>query len=51
VCAILAAGIGAALIPILPWWAELIYYTVAGVIWGLPLKPLFGWMNGAGARD
>ncbi len=46
VYAILAAGLGAMLIPILPWWAELIYYAVAGIVWVLPLKPLFGWMNG-----
>lgn len=28
-----------------PWWAQLLFYLVAGVIWIAPLKPLFGWMN------
>lgn len=28
-----------------PRWAQLIFFAVAGVIWVLPLKPLFGWMN------
>jgi hypothetical protein len=40
-----AATLGTALAPALPAWGELVYYAVAGVIWILPLKPLFGWMN------
>jgi len=40
-----AAALGAFLLPILPGWAELIYFVVAGVVWVFPLKPLFGWMN------
>lgn len=40
-----AAALGAVLLPILPGWAELIYFVVAGVVWVFPLKPLFGWMN------
>jgi len=24
---------------------RLIFYTAAGVLWGLPLIPLIGWMN------
>lgn len=40
-----AAGVGVLLAPMLPTWAELIYYAIAGVIWVFPLKPLFGWMN------
>jgi hypothetical protein len=43
--AALAASLGAALAPALPNWAELAYYAVAGVVWILPLKPLFAWMN------
>jgi hypothetical protein len=43
--ALLAAGVGVTLAPILPTWAELLYYAVAGIIWIFPLKPLFGWMN------
>lgn len=43
--AVLAASLGVTLAPILPTWAELVFYAVAGVIWIFPLKPLFGWMN------
>lgn len=43
--AVLAASVGAALMPVLPFWAELVFYVVAGVIWVFPLKPLFAWMN------
>ena len=28
-----------------PWWVTLLFFAVAGTIWVLPLKPLFGWMN------
>ena len=45
VYALIAAGVGVALAPLLPTWAELIYYAVAGIVWIFPLKPLFGWMN------
>lgn len=45
VYALIAAGVGVALAPVLPTWAELIYYAIAGIIWIFPLKPLFGWMN------
>ncbi len=45
--ALIAAGVGVALAPLLPTWAELIYYAVAGIIWIFPLKPLFGWINRA----
>ncbi len=27
---------------------QLLYYAVAGTAWGLPLKPLFTWMNARG---
>lgn len=45
--AVLAASLGVALAPLLPTWAELAFYAVAGVGWVIPLKPLFGWMNRA----
>lgn len=43
-----AAALGGYLLPLLPVWAELIYFVVAGVAWVIPLKPLFGWMNRGG---
>lgn len=27
------------------WWAELAYYVVVGIVWGLPVIPLIIWMN------
>ncbi|HVI32936.1 DUF2842 domain-containing protein [Phenylobacterium sp.] len=27
------------------WAAQLAYYLVAGVLWGVPVLPLFRWMN------
>jgi hypothetical protein len=27
------------------WYAQLIYYVVAGTAWGLPIIPLITWMN------
>jgi hypothetical protein len=27
------------------WLPEVIYYGLAGVLWGVPLFPLIGWMN------
>jgi len=45
VYAIAAASLGAALLSALPPWGQLVYYAVAGVVWILPLKPLFAWMN------
>lgn len=46
VYAAIAAGIGTMLSPHLPWWGELAYYAIAGVVWIVPLKPLFAWMRG-----
>lgn len=43
-----AATLGAVLLPRLPFWGELIFYAVAGIIWIFPLKPVFGWMNRGG---
>jgi hypothetical protein len=27
------------------WLARLVYYALAGTLWGLPLFPLIRWMN------
>jgi hypothetical protein len=27
------------------WYFEVIYYGLAGVLWGVPLLPLITWMN------
>ena len=27
------------------WWAELPFYLVVGMAWGLPIIPLISWMN------
>ena len=40
-----AATLGAMLQPLLPFWAELLFYSVAGVAWVIPLRPLFTWMT------
>jgi len=45
VYAALAAGIGVWLASLIPAWAQLVYYAIAGIVWIFPLKPLFGWMN------
>ncbi|MBL8545349.1 MAG: DUF2842 domain-containing protein [Hyphomonadaceae bacterium] len=45
VYAVLAASLGVALVPLIPTWAQLIFYAIAGVVWIFPLKPLFAWMN------
>jgi hypothetical protein len=42
---LLAASLGVALFPLLPVWAQLIYYAIAGIVWIFPLKPLFAWIN------
>jgi len=36
---------GSSLIGGTPWPAQALFYTVAGVIWILPLKPLLRWME------
>ena len=46
VFALFAASLGVALIPLIPAWAQLIFYAIAGIVWIFPLKPLFAWMNG-----
>jgi membrane protein implicated in regulation of membrane protease activity len=40
-----AAALGTVLVTTWPGWAQLLYFAVAGIVWILPLKPLFGWMN------
>ena len=42
---VLAATLGVWLLPLIPTWAQLMFYAIAGVVWIFPLKPLFGWMN------
>lgn len=41
----LATTFGAWLLARAPGWAALPYFVAAGLVWVLPLKPLFGWMN------
>lgn len=42
---VLATSLGVALVPLIPTWAQLIFYAVAGIVWIFPLKPLFAWIN------
>jgi membrane protein implicated in regulation of membrane protease activity len=42
---VLAASVGVALVPLIPTWAQLVFYALAGIVWIFPLKPLFAWMN------
>ncbi len=41
---VLAASLGGKLAAA-PWWAQALYFAAAGVLWALPLKPLFNWMG------
>jgi hypothetical protein len=27
------------------WWVHLVFYGLAGSLWGVPLFPLISWMN------
>jgi len=27
------------------WWAQMIFFVAAGLLWGVPLIPLLTWMN------
>lgn len=47
--ALIASGV-LAMIERPPFWAELALYVFLGIVWILPLKPLFKWM-GRGAPD
>jgi hypothetical protein len=40
-----AATLGTYLLARAPNWIALIYFVGAGIVWVLPLKPLFAWMN------
>ncbi len=42
---VLAATLGAVLLPMLPMWAAFAFYLTAGIVWIFPLRPLFRWMN------
>jgi hypothetical protein len=42
--AVLVAN-GAELLAGLPWPVHALYFTVAGIVWILPLKPLLQWME------
>lgn len=35
----------------LPWPVHVVYYTAAGIVWILPLKPLLRWMETGRWRD
>ncbi len=50
VWAVLVAS-AASLIEDLPWPVHAIYYTVAGIVWILPLKPLLRWMETGSFRS
>ncbi len=41
------AAVAVTISAVLPqrWWAELPFYLVVGVAWGLPIIPLITWMN------
>jgi hypothetical protein len=28
------------------WWAQMIFFVTAGMLWGVPILPLLKWMNG-----
>lgn len=36
---------GAGLLANLPWPVHVLYFTVSGIVWILPLKPLLRWME------
>ncbi|KRB44377.1 MAG: DUF2842 domain-containing protein [Pseudomonadota bacterium] len=27
------------------WWAQLAFYGIGGLAWGIPILPLISWMN------
>jgi hypothetical protein len=39
-----AATMGSAIVH-WAWWAQALYYAAAGILWALPLKPLFVWIS------
>ena len=32
-------------------WVQTLFFTAAGVLWGVPLIPLIRWMNGGEIKD
>lgn len=50
VWAVIVASL-AGLLEGLPWPVHALYYTVAGIVWILPLKPLLRWMETGKGRD
>jgi|APCry1669190288_1035285.scaffolds.fasta_scaffold39253_2 hypothetical protein len=30
------------------WWVKALFFTPAGILWGVPILPLLKWMNGHG---
>ena len=30
------------------WWAQIPYFALTGILWGVPLIPLIRWMNREG---
>lgn len=44
VWAVLATGIYLALLVNLPWWAQIIYFAIAGIGWLWPAMALIKWM-------
>ena len=51
VFALLAMATVAMLPARMPVWLEPVVYAILGVVWILPLKPLFIWMGRGRARD
>ena len=50
ICAYIAAYIAVAvtiggLLIEAPKWIQLLYFATAGIIWVIPLKPLFNWLK------
>ncbi len=40
-------GVATKLADLVPdlWWAKLLFFLLAGTLWGAPLIPLISWMN------
>lgn len=34
-----------------PVWIQIPYFAIAGILWALPLRPVFVWVNKSGAKD
>lgn len=42
---VLAATLGG-MLTAAPWFLQIAFFAVAGVVWAFPLRPLFVWMGG-----